>query len=185
MMKEVMEIPFVRDTNLQASMVALPYNSTQFALYIILPDQPGLENLVNLERSLKEGDVDSMIRRMSASTVQVSIPRVKLTWKNDLKEIVARLGVCDVFSATRADFRRLAVDNDGLFLSALNHQADIEINERGTSAAAATVGAVSKTARSFVANRPFLFFIRDNVSGLPLFWGRVVRPEGAPAPSNP
>jgi len=72
-----------------------------------------------------------------------------------------------------------------LFVSAVLHQAFLEVNEKGTEAAAATAVVMTRSARpvqavpfvpTFRADRPFLFLIRDGSSGAILFMGRFVRP---------
>lgn len=66
----------------------------------------------------------------------------------------------------------------GIALDDIIHQTFIEVTESGTEAAAATVLNLSRDgpSKSFVANQPFLFFIRDMHSKAVLFFGRVVRP---------
>ena len=70
----------------------------------------------------------------------------------------------------------------GLAISAVVHQAYVDVDERGTEAAAATAVVASRHAmaaappRQFRADHPFLFLIRDHVTGSILFLGRVVRP---------
>jgi len=70
-----------------------------------------------------------------------------------------------------------------LFLSAVIHEAWVEVNEKGTEAAAATavVGAKGAAPREqpivFQADHPFLFLIRDRKSGSILFLGRVSNPK--------
>jgi serpin B len=65
-----------------------------------------------------------------------------------------------------------------LYLSSVLHRAFVEVNEDGTTAAAATVTHVrTKSERpSFRADHPFLFLIRDNRSGSILFLGRLMDP---------
>ncbi|KAJ9585988.1 hypothetical protein L9F63_020365, partial [Diploptera punctata] len=59
----------------------------------------------------------------------------------------------------------------------------LDVNEVGTVAAAVSVTTVDKIAnfRNFVINRPFIFFIRHEVTGTPLFWGAVVDPTNGNA----
>lgn len=70
---------------------------------------------------------------------------------------------------------------DGLFVSAVHHRAMIEVNERGTEAAAVTLGAgdriIEDPPTPFIANKPFMFFIYHIRAKCILFWGRVTRPE--------
>ena len=68
-----------------------------------------------------------------------------------------------------------------LFISAVLHKAFVEVNEEGTEAAAATGVVIAPTALPvpppiFRADHPFLFLVRDNVTGVILFMGRVTDP---------
>ena len=84
-----------------------------------------------------------------------------------------------MFDAGRADFSGM----DGsrkLYASSVVQKAFIEVNEEGSEAAAAT-GMVMMTrsgfrARKFTCDRPFLFAIKDNLTGMVLFTGRVTDP---------
>ena len=70
-----------------------------------------------------------------------------------------------------------------LVISVVVHKAFVDVNEQGTEAAAATgVGFALAAARpvepkTFRADHPFLFLIRDNQSGSILFLGRVMNPK--------
>jgi serine protease inhibitor len=60
------------------------------------------------------------------------------------------------------------------------HKAIIAVDEKGTTASAATgitVGTTSLPPPPFVVDRPFLFFVRHNPTGAILFQGRVVDPS--------
>ena len=89
-----------------------------------------------------------------------------------------------------ADFTGIhdpASDGEQLFISAVIHQANIDVDEQGTEAAAATaVGMDTGGGPSALDNvtirfdRPFLFFVRDVKTGAILFMGRVVDPSKIP-----
>ena len=66
----------------------------------------------------------------------------------------------------------------GLFISAVAHQAFVDVNEEGTEAAAATGVVVEETSvgTMFLADRPFLFLIHERETGTILFMGRVMDP---------
>jgi len=85
-----------------------------------------------------------------------------------------------------ADFTGIANPpdpRDRLFISEVFHKAFVKVDEKGTEAAAATAvvmdraGAVMVQPAEFKADHPFLFFIRDNASGMILFMGRVADPS--------
>ena len=93
------------------------------------------------------------------------------------------------FDPSQADFSGInghrPPHEEALFFSAVFHKALVEVNEEGTEAAAATAGAVMLSASPgrrpravpvFRADHPFLFAIRDRMSGANLFLGRVADP---------
>ena len=90
------------------------------------------------------------------------------------------MGMRDAFDQSKANFAGM----DGttlLYISAAIHQAVVEVNEEGTEAAAATgivmgFKAVPEPPPTFRADHPFIFLIRDNMTGSILFIGRVVDP---------
>ena len=73
-----------------------------------------------------------------------------------------------------------------LYIGYVIHKAFVEVNEKGTEAAAATVVAIATAAARaampfvpiFRADRPFLFAIRDVKTGTVLFLGRLTSPKG-------
>ena len=86
------------------------------------------------------------------------------------------------FSPADADFSNIA---QGLSIATAMQKANITVDEEGTEAAAATFVAMMAAGapmgdrpppRPFVADRPFLFLIRETRTGLILFMGRVVKP---------
>jgi serpin B len=123
--------------------------------------------------------------------VDLYLPRFTTTWGSvDLCDPLAALGMPLAFDAAGADFSGInglappAVH--ALHLSAVFHKAFVELNERGTEAAAATapamiVRAMARPSRPvpipvFRADRPFLYAIRDRHSGALLFLGRMSDP---------
>jgi len=88
-----------------------------------------------------------------------------------------------------ADFTGMCASEDPrlrLYISQVLHKAFVEVNEKGTEAAAATavmmMEATSAPATvpfipTFKADRPFLFLIRDGSTGSILFIGRMVNPN--------
>ena len=114
----------------------------------------------------------------TGSEVIVHLPKFKLEEDVVLNDVLAKLGMTDVFS-DKADLSGMN-GQGGLFLSTVAHKAFVEVNEEGTEAAAATAGMVSfcmLREEYFTADHPFLFFIRHNKSKSVLFLGRFSSPQ--------
>jgi serpin B len=147
----------------------------RIAMDLILPKDPA--GLAAVEGNLANG-IAPYLSSLSPSEVDVTLPRFKLSWSAKLNDSLQRLGMRRAF-VDGADFSGLS--NAGLYISLVQHQAVIEVNEEGTKAAAAT--AVVMTAKAapltmtFRADRPFLFLLRDVDSGTVLFVGRFAKPS--------
>jgi serpin B len=92
---------------------------------------------------------------------------------------LAKLGMPTAFSGA-ADFSQITTAAP-LVIAFVKHAADITVDETGTVAAGATVVGVKVKKKprpvSFNANRPFLFFVRDDQTGAVLFAGRLTQPS--------
>ena len=91
--------------------------------------------------------------------------------------MLADMGMPSVFDPAAADLSGIDGARD-LFVQTAVHKAFVKVNEEGTEAAAATGISVGYTSvpTPFTADHPFLFLIRDNVTGNILFLGRVSDP---------
>jgi serpin B len=159
--------------------VELPYRSSTLSLMVVLPARG--QRVGSLERRLDGSSLARIARGLSLTPVDLSLPRFHLDTDVELKGALEELGMPTAFRET-ANFSRItrAV---GLKIAFVKHAADFTVDEEGTVAAAATiVGFVVKAARhprralTFNADRPFLFFLRDDKTGAVLFAGRVTDP---------
>ncbi len=84
------------------------------------------------------------------------------------------------FDPDRADFSGITTE-EALFISDVVHQANIDVDEKGTTAAAATAVVMRATAIpqhvALLVDRPFIFALRDRPTGAVLFLGRVTDPS--------
>ncbi|KAI3355079.1 hypothetical protein L3Q82_017961, partial [Scortum barcoo] len=162
----------------------MPYEGEKLSMLIFLPDdmQDDTTGLEKLEKELTYEKFVEWTRpdMMGQTEVEVRLPRFKMEETYDLKDVLISMGMTDAFDVTMSDFSGMSPAND-LVLSKVVHKAFVEVNEEGTEAAAAT-GAIM-TERSimipatFIADHPFLFFIRHNPSKSVLFAGRYCSPE--------
>jgi serpin B len=155
--------------------VRLPY-AGEASMLVIVPDsggfagveeQFGTELLAQVTNSLRPADVIlDMPKWESASTI-------------DLKPPLLAAGITDLFDSGKADLSGIAASG-GLFVQTAVHQANITVDEQGTEAAAATAlglaGSAAAQTVTLSIDRPFLYLIRDDVTGEILFVGRVLDP---------
>ena len=163
--------------------LSLPYRASGLSMIILLPEKR--DGLSELESKLDSKQVDQWLKQLKPQKVRVYLPRFKMSEPFRLKDVLSAMGMPIAFSEAHADFSGTEPRGE-LCLSAVVHKAFIEVNERGTEAAAAT--AVTETPRSiapkleepivFRADHPFVFMIRDRETGSVLFLGRVNDPRG-------
>merc|ERR1711884_16523 len=121
----------------------------------------------------KFGSFDySNLKLSGAIKFDLSFPKFKLESKHDLVENLKKIGLDDMFVAGKADFSGMDGSRN-LYASSVVQKAFIEVNEEGSEAAAATGMVMTMRsgirARKFTCNRPFLFAIQDNLTGMVLF----------------
>ena len=160
----------------------LPYGTGDLSMLVLLPDR--IEGLADLEARMTDGTLARWLSGPRREKVRVYLPRFKLTSQFQLADVLKAMGMPLAFTPDRADFSGMDGQRD-LFVSAVIHQAYVDVNEEGTEAAAATGIAVAATAVMvpkeppvFRADHPFLFLIRENRTGSILFLGRLVNPQG-------
>ena len=118
------------------------------------------------------------------------MPRFGVETHASLKTLLEALGMPLAFTRGVADFSGIHVPEsyeEILYISEVIHQANIDVDEEGTVAAAATAvimgatgGGCSPVIGKTITLRldhPFLFFVRDLETGAVLFMGRVVDPS--------
>uniref|UniRef100_A0A8C3SXV0 Serpin domain-containing protein n=1 Tax=Chelydra serpentina TaxID=8475 RepID=A0A8C3SXV0_CHESE len=157
----------------------LPYKNGDLSMYILLPkDYTGL---TQLEKELTFEKLTTWISpgHLKEDEVEVYLPRFKIETSAKLNQYLEALGITDVFHQGVSDLSGMT-KTGGLFVSHVVHKAYIEVNEEGTEATAATGGGVTTTSAripvKFVADHPFLFFIRHQKTKCILFYGRVSSP---------
>ena len=154
--------------------VELPYGKGELAMTVVVPDEGQFldferrfdaEFLAQIDASMREGIVDLFLPRWSAS------------FDVDLVETLPELGLTLPFKG--GDFTGISPQNP--FIGEGVHAADIEVDEHGTVAAAATALGFEESGPPVAdavirADRPFIYAIRHAQTGTVLFLGRVTDP---------
>jgi serpin B len=156
--------------------VELPYGKDgTLSMMIVVPSD--MNSFVD---SLDASKLDAIVGGEKNSMVSLTLPKFSAETRVDLAQILAAMGMPTVFGPN-ADLSGITAD-ERLYVSHVIHQANIDVDESGTTAAAVTVtigAAISgpQPPIEFKVNRPFLYFIRDTTSGAVLFMGRIDDPS--------
>ena len=160
------------------SVLELPYKNKDYSLVILLPkvDMKTFE-----EEHLTLENYSQWTDFRSVSFAKILLPRFKMTHSIDVKDILKDFGMIRSFDAGQADFTGIYKGLENMFISDILHKAFVDVNEEGTEAAAATaVVAVTRgytPSRNFIADRPFIFIIRERKTQSILFMGKLAMPE--------
>jgi serpin B len=165
-------LPFFENSDMKA--VELPYKGDQLSMVLVLPKTGTIDELVTaMDRDMLEEIEDGL----EEEELDVYIPKFKLETKYSLVPVMKALGMMEAFGD--ADFSGMT-DDVPLQISEIIHQTFIEVDEKGTEAAAATAVVMRETSvgESYVfnANQPFLYMIRQNDTGNILFMGTMKDP---------
>jgi serpin B len=169
-------VPYVRLGEVQA--VELSYQGPA-ALLLLLPDRgafPAVEATLSPER------LDALTAELTPRRLRLSLPRFRTESRLALQETLQALGMTLAFDLGQADFSGITVEEQ-LAISAVIHQAVVDVDEEGTEAAAATAVTMYKTsfrreaALTLQVDRPFFYAIRHRGTGALLFLGRLLDPS--------
>ncbi|XP_012506836.1 PREDICTED: leukocyte elastase inhibitor isoform X1 [Propithecus coquereli] len=183
MMYQKKKFPYGYIEDLRCRVLELPYQGKELSMLVLLPDDIEDEStgLKKIEEQLTFEKLHEWTKPGNLGTIEVNVglPRFKLEDSYILNSDLTRLGVQDLFNSSKADLSGISGARD-IFISKIVHKSFVEVNEEGTEAAAATAGiavlAMLLPEEDFIADHPFLFFIRHNPSSSILFMGRFSSP---------
>nr|XP_040023335.1 leukocyte elastase inhibitor A-like [Gasterosteus aculeatus aculeatus]XP_040023336.1 leukocyte elastase inhibitor A-like [Gasterosteus aculeatus aculeatus] len=181
MMCQTSKFSFTSIPEANVKILELLYEGKELSMFIFLPDgtEDDTTGLEMLERELTYEKFVEWTRpdKMAQTEIEVRLPRFKMEESYNLKSVLISMGMEDAF--TNSDFSGMSPASN-LVLSQVVHKAFVEVNEEGTEAAASTAGIVADCEiipQTFIADHPFLFFIRHNPTRTVLFIGRYCSPE--------
>jgi len=154
----------------------LPYGGEAFSMTIVLPQVAG--GIDSLVQGLTEERWRGWVAALDSGSLEVVMPKFTLTYGLTMNDVLRALGMPSAFcDAPHPDFTRLN-PSGALCISDVRHKTFVDVNEEGTEAAAATSVEISFTslAAPLQVDRPFVFAIRERLSGAILFLGRVMNP---------
>lgn len=153
------------------------YSGDKYSFVALLPDED--TDIYGFANSLDGETWLSMWNSRREADVNVKMPEFTYDAKMNLKDTLMELGITDMFDEGTADFRPLGTcEGLNLYCSAIEQKVFVRVDRSGTKAAAITWGTMNKasvpmTMFSVILDRPFVYAIVDNATGLPLFLGAV------------
>lgn len=155
-----------------------PYKDGKFNFIAIRPNK----DLTKYIEGMTGESFQSLINSQNTAEVDSYLPKFTYEYGIEMSDLLIKLGMKDAFNKNRADFSKMAIiENENVYINKINHKTFIEVNEKGTKAAAATSVEMLRTASVFQEERyivkldkPFIFIIADSKTNLPLFIGAVL-----------
>lgn len=174
------EFEYFETGELQA--VKLPYGDGNMNMQIFLPRED-----VNIDDFVKRIDTSMWEKWQKSFSEQkgtVRLPKFKLEYETLLNEPLIKLGIIDAFDPNEANFSKMVDTEDQLFISEVKQKTAIEVDEKGTEAAAVTsvqietLSAIVDDDKFYIdVNHPFIFTIYDEVIDNILFIGLIKSPD--------
>ncbi len=163
----------------QFQAVSLPYGKKRVSMYLFLPKPSS--NLTTFYKTLTAENWQQWMSQFRTQPGSIQVPRFKLEYEVELKKALSALGMPIAFDANQATFGALSTVPTKI--DQVKHKTFVEVNEKGTEAAAATSVGIVATAMpvnepfKMVVDHPFFCAIRDNQTGTVLFMGSLVDPK--------
>lgn len=181
MMSQSGKFRYMENDSFQA--IFLPYGAGRTGMYVFLPKGP--DSLPAFIQGLNAQDWGRWMSQFSKTEGDISMPRFKLEYEKALKDTLTAMGMGVAFEPSQADFSRMLSQGsvDKPFIQSVKQKTFVDVNEKGTEAAAATSVQVGLTAVPSNTNRftmvidhPFYFAITDDAGKVVLFEGAVFNP---------
>jgi serpin B len=177
---------YTEDKDVQV--LEIPYADNKASMVVVLPkERTGLAALVNKLNSKQYKQWMNNLK-VPSSKLTINLPKWTNTAEYQLAKNLRNMGMGSAFSDAANFYKMSDPSETPLKISEVIHKAFVEVSEKGTEAAAATavimvecssVAGPSKVEPHiyFIANHPFLYFIKDNQTNSILFMGQVTKPE--------
>ena len=180
MCQKMMEIDYYASEAEGVQLIELPYGNEAFSMVVVLPNE-GVE-INDCIQGLTAEKWQNWMGNTANKIVNVELPKFKgeFTYEENLKAALQSMGIKDLFNADKCDLSGIA---EGIYVGKIKQNTFIEVNEEGTEAAAVTVEEMIFSSGQepltidFIANRPFIYAIKEKSTNAILFMGKVTNPK--------
>lgn len=176
MMLDSVERGYIEDENFTG--FVKPYKGSEYSYMALLPKKKGRASTKCILKAL---DFTKIYKSYSDTEVYVTMPEFKYDFGEEITNLCKDMGIKTLFTSS-ADFSPMS--SMQLKMDAIVHKAHIEVDRKGTKAAAVTMAFVcagcipeEEENKEVRLDRPFVYAIVHNKTGLPVFVGIVNRIE--------
>ncbi len=172
------ELAYMENDKMQA--VKLPYGKGEMSMTIILPREA--DNLGQFKKTITQENWNTWNKTFQKKSGTILLPKFQLAYEVLLKDALQKFGMVSAFSKD-ANFGKLIQEKVPIWISRVQQNTYIDVNEEGTEAAAVTsVEMVTESAPAdppfyMEVNRPFFIAITDEETDAILFMGMIMNPE--------
>ncbi|KFZ57836.1 Alpha-1-antiproteinase 2, partial [Podiceps cristatus] len=172
MMHQTDTFDFYFDEELSCTVVRLHYNGSATAFLVL----PAKGKMKQLEQTLVKEVIQEWSENLFQSLVSLYFPKFSVSGSYEIMNTLSKMGIVDVFT-NQADLSGITGVSE-LKVSKVVHKAALDVDERGTEAAAATAAKITTVSLppTVEFNRPFLMLIFDRDTNSTLFIGKIVNP---------
>ena len=161
--------------------IELPYGRTNFTMVVIVPN----ETLASFNTSFTAEKWNAITSAFDGQKeygeMIVYMPKFKFSYEKILNDQLQSMGMIDAFNSSLANLS--GISDASIFVSFVKQNTFVEVDEKGTEAAAVTTIGIEVTSepnqsKQFIIDKPFIFAIRERTTNSLLFIGQIVNPLG-------
>jgi len=178
MMRQKTTLGYYETETFQA--VDIPYGNGRYSMSVFLPKAG--QSMDAFIASLTAENWPSLKNGFLDREITLHFPKFKLEYEIKLNDALSAMGMAVAFQGGLSDFSRIAAEGRGLYIDQVKHKSFVEVDEKGTEAAAVTVVEIRETSAGpgneilMRVDRPFLIVIRETSSDALLFMGKMMSP---------
>ncbi|ABI99175.1 serpin-like protein [Deerpox virus W-848-83] len=155
--------------------IELPYKDESISMFVIVPQDKNMA-IHHISNSLHYNLIDFWKKNMKEDFCQIYLPRFSIESNIDLKDVLSKMGIKNIFDKDLADFTTMTKEE--IYVSKALQKTKIDVDETGTTAQSSTVilAIPRRVIKSIICNRPFMFLIEHKPTKMILFSGIVRDP---------
>ena len=162
------QAPYAYTEDAQVQVVQLPYKGDELSMLVVLPKAKDKIAMQRLVGTLSAKQISQWNSNLVNQEIILDLPKFKLEENYGMNSLLANMGMTKAFGSD-ADFGLFSQDLS-LSVDAIAHKAVIEVDEKGTKAAASTSISIvpmslgySMNTIKFKVDHPFMFVIKDGL----------------------